>query len=77
MAACGVHSAGAVPTWPEVTAAGAVVGTLFGLFGVGGSSFATPVLGLMGVPGRVAVAAPLPATVSAAVAGAVAYVRRR
>jgi hypothetical protein len=66
-----------MPTWPEVTAAGAAVGTLFGLIGVGGSSFATPVLGLLGVPGLVAVAAPLPATIPAAVAGAVAYVRRR
>ena len=39
-------------------AAGLVVGVLFGLFGVGGSSFATPALGLLGVPGLVAVAAP-------------------
>jgi uncharacterized membrane protein YfcA len=38
------------PLW-EVTAAGLVVGVLFGLFGVGGSSFATPALGLLGVPG--------------------------
>jgi hypothetical protein len=40
-----------MPSWPEVTAAGPVIGVLFGLFGVGGSSFATPVLGLLGVPG--------------------------
>jgi uncharacterized membrane protein YfcA len=66
-----------MPAWPEVTAAGIAIGVLFGLFGVGGSSFATPVLGLLGVPGLVAVAAPLPATVPAAVAGMVAYVRRR
>lgn len=66
-----------MPAWPEVTAAGIVIGVLFGLFGVGGSSFATPVLGLLGVPGLVAVAAPLPATIPAAVAGAAAYVRRR
>lgn len=65
-----------MPAWPEVTAAGIVIGVLFGLFGVGGSSFATPVLGLLGVPGLVAVAAPLPATIPAAVAGAAAYVRR-
>jgi len=40
-----------------------VIGVLFGLFGVGGSSFATPALGLLGVPGLVAVAAPLPAAI--------------
>jgi len=66
-----------MPDWPAVTAAGLAVGVLFGLFGVGGSSFATPALGLLGVPGLVAVAAPLPATIPAAVVGMVAYVRRR
>lgn len=65
-----------MPSWPEVTAAGLIVGVLFGVFGVGGSSFATPALGLLGVPGLIAVAAPLPATIPAAVAGMVAYVRR-
>ena len=65
-----------MPPWWEVTAAGLVVGVLFGLFGVGGSSFATPVLGLLGVPGLIAVAAPLPATIPAAMVGMVAYVRR-
>ncbi len=65
-----------MPPWWEVTSAGLVVGVLFGLFGVGGSSFATPALGLLGVPGLVAVAAPLPATIPAAVVGMVAYVRR-
>jgi uncharacterized membrane protein YfcA len=59
-----------------VTAAGAAIGVLFGVFGVGGSSFATPVLGLLGVPGLIAVAAPLPATIPAAIAGAQAFVRR-
>lgn len=66
-----------MPPWPEVTAAGAVIGILFGVFGVGGSSFATPVLGLLGVPGLIAVAAPLPATIPAAIAGASAYLRRK
>lgn len=66
-----------MPAWPAVTAAGLVVGVLFGLFGVGGSSFATPALGLLGVPGLVAVAAPLPATIPAAMAGLITYVRRR
>ena len=66
-----------MPVWWAVTAAGLAVGVLFGLFGVGGSSFATPALGLLGVPGLLAVAAPLPATIPAAVVGMVAYVRRR
>ena len=66
-----------MPDWPAVTAAGLAVGVLFGLFGVGGSSFATPALGLLGVPGLIAVAAPLPATIPAAIVGMVAYVRRR
>jgi uncharacterized membrane protein YfcA len=66
-----------MPDWPAVTAAGLVVGVLFGLFGVGGSSFATPALGLLGVPGLVAVASPLPATIPAAIVGMVTYVRRR
>ena len=65
-----------MPSWPEVTAAGVVIGVLFGLFGVGGSSFATPVLGLMGVPGLIAVAAPLPAVIPAAFAAMTTYVRR-
>ncbi|MGI8983763.1 MAG: sulfite exporter TauE/SafE family protein [Acidimicrobiales bacterium] len=65
-----------MPSWPEVTAAGAVIGVLFGLFGVGGSSFATPALGLLGVPGLIAVAAPLPAVVPAAIAGMATYVRK-
>jgi len=60
-----------MPSWPVVTAAGAVK---FGVFGVGGSSFATPVLGLLGVSGLVAVAAPIPAVIPAAVAGMVTYV---
>lgn len=65
-----------MPSWPEVTATGAVIGLLFGLFGVGGSSFATPALGLLGVSGLVAVAAPLPAVLPAALAGVVSYVRQ-
>lgn len=56
--------------------AGLGVGLLFGLFGVGGSAFATPALALLGVPGVIAVASPLPATIPASIAGAVAYVRK-
>lgn len=66
-----------MPPWPEVTIAGVLMGLLYGVFGVGGSSFATPVLGLLGVPGLLAVAAPLPATVPTALVGMVPYVRRR
>jgi uncharacterized membrane protein YfcA len=62
---------------PWIAAAGGVVGILFGVFGVGGSSFATPVLALLGVQGVVAVASPLPATIPTALAGAWAYLRRR
>jgi uncharacterized protein len=59
-----------------VLAAGVGVGVLFGLFGVGGSSFATPVLSLLGVPPMLAVASPLAATMPAALSGAVSYLRR-
>jgi uncharacterized protein len=65
-----------VPAWPAVSAAGIAIGVLFGLFGVGGSSFGSPILGLLGVPGLAAVASPLPAAIAAAVAAAGAYVRR-
>lgn len=55
--------------------AGLVAGTVFGLFGAGGSAFATPMLALMGVPGVIAVATPLPAMLPASVAGATRYLR--
>jgi len=42
---------------------GIVVGFLGGLFGKGGSAIATPLLSLIGYPGFVAVASPLPATI--------------
>lgn len=42
---------------------GIFVGFLGGLFGKGGSAIATPLLSLIGIPGFIAVAAPLPATV--------------
>ena len=47
----------------------------FGLFGVGGSSFATPLLSLLGLSGFAAVASPLPATLPAALVGARQYAR--
>jgi uncharacterized membrane protein YfcA len=58
-----------------VAGAGLVVGALFGLFGVGGSSFATPILSLLGLSGFAAVASPLPATLPAALVGARQYAR--
>lgn len=47
--------------------AGVAAGTVFGLFGAGGSAFATPMLALAGVPGVLAVATPLPALLPASV----------
>jgi uncharacterized protein len=61
--------------WPVFVVAGIVIGALTGFFGVGGSSVATPVLSLLGVPGLLAVASPLPATVPAALAAVVPYAR--
>jgi len=55
--------------------AGLVVGSLFGLFGVGGSSFATPLMSLLGLSGFAAIASPLPATIPAALVGARQYAR--
>ena len=66
-----------MPSWPEITAAGVGIGILFGMFGVGGSSFATPVLGLMGVPGLIAITAPLPAVIPSAMVAMTTYVRRK
>ncbi len=60
---------------PVVTLSGVIVGGLMGVFGVGGSSVATPILSLVGVPPLLAIASPLPATIPAAVVGAVPYVR--
>ena len=60
--------------WPAITVAGGVVGGLMGIFGVGGSSVAAPVLSLLGVPPLVAVASPLVATIPGATI-AVPYVR--
>jgi uncharacterized membrane protein YfcA len=61
--------------WPLIPVVGLVVGLLMGVFGVGGSSVATPLLSLLGVPGLAAVASPLAATVPSAVSAAVPYVR--
>ncbi|HZU76200.1 MAG TPA: sulfite exporter TauE/SafE family protein [Dehalococcoidia bacterium] len=61
--------------WPFVVLAAFGVGMSMGLFGVGGSSVATPVLALLGAPGLIAVASPLPATIPAAGVGVVPYLR--
>jgi hypothetical protein len=53
-----------------VLAAGAAAGSVFGLFGAGGSAFATPMLALAGVPGAIAVATPLPALLPASIISA-------
>jgi uncharacterized membrane protein YfcA len=58
-----------------ILVAGIGVGVVFGLFGAGGSAFATPVLALLGVPALAAVASPLPAMLPAAVAGAHQHLR--
>jgi len=60
---------------PLVALVGVGVGLVFGLFGAGGSAFATPVLALIGVPGVLAVASPLPALLPASVAGASRHFR--
>jgi uncharacterized membrane protein YfcA len=59
----------------ELVAAGLTVGVGFGVFGAGGSAFATPLLVLVGVPGVAAVASPLPAMLPASITGARRHVR--
>lgn len=59
----------------EYLLAGLTVGIVFGLFGAGGSAFATPLLALTGVPGLLAVASPLPAMIPASFVGARRYLR--
>jgi uncharacterized protein len=60
---------------PIFVLAGALIGLLTGLFGVGGSSVATPLLSLLGVPPLLAIASPLPATIPSAVVGVIPYAR--
>lgn len=65
---------GIVPSLP-ILLAGLAAGTVFGLFGAGGSALATPMLVLMGLPGVMAIATPLPAMLPASIAGAQRYLR--
>ncbi|MEO7371102.1 MAG: sulfite exporter TauE/SafE family protein [Ilumatobacteraceae bacterium] len=59
----------------EILLAGLGVGVVFGMFGAGGSAFATPILALIGLPGVIAVASPLPAMLPASFAGARRYLK--
>jgi hypothetical protein len=52
---------------------GIVIGFLSGLFGKGGSAIATPLLSLLGFPGFIAVASPLPATIPGTLIASVEY----
>jgi uncharacterized membrane protein YfcA len=56
---------------------GIMVGFLGGLFGKGGSAIATPLLNLIGIPGFVSVAAPLPATIPGTFIATVEYSKSR
>jgi uncharacterized protein len=59
-----------------IVAVGLGAGMCFGLFGAGGSAFATPLLALVGVPAHFAVASPLPAMLPASLASARDSMRR-
>jgi len=54
---------------------GVAIGFLGGLFGKGGSAIATPLLSLLGYPGFVAVASPLPAAVPSTLIASAEYWR--
>lgn len=54
-------------------AIGIAVGFLGGLFGKGGSAVATPLMSLIGFPGYVAVASPLPATIPGTLVASAEY----
>ena len=56
---------------------GIVIGFLGGLFGKGGSAIATPLLSLLGFPGFIAVASPLPATIPGTLIASAEYWQSR
>jgi uncharacterized membrane protein YfcA len=66
-----------VAPWPVFVLAGALIGLLTGFFGVGGSSIATPLMSLLGVPPIIAVASPLPATLPSSLAALIPYARAK
>ncbi|HLP57403.1 MAG TPA: sulfite exporter TauE/SafE family protein [Candidatus Deferrimicrobium sp.] len=55
---------------------GVIVGFLSGMFGVGGSSIATPLLRLIDIPRMIALASPLPVSFPTALIGGIVYWRR-
>jgi uncharacterized membrane protein YfcA len=55
---------------------GGIIGFLSGLFGVGGSSIATPLLRLIDIPRMVALGTPLPVSFPTALIGGITYWRR-
>ncbi len=57
-------------------AVGALLGFLSGIFGVGGSSVATPILRLLDVPRLIALGTPLPVTLPTALVGGFTYWKR-
>jgi uncharacterized membrane protein YfcA len=64
-------------TWQHLGAVltGVAIGFLGGLFGKGGSAVATPLLSLLGFPGFVAVASPLPAAIPSTLIASAEYWR--
>jgi uncharacterized membrane protein YfcA len=66
-------------TWQHLGAVltGVAIGFLGGLFGKGGSAIATPLLSLLGFPGFVAVASPLPAAIPSTLVASAEYWRSR
>ncbi len=64
-------------TWQHLGAVltGVAIGFLGGLFGKGGSAIATPLLSLLGYPGFVAVASPLPAAIPSTLVASTEYWR--
>ena len=56
---------------------GILIGFLGGLFGKGGSAIATPLLSLIGLPGFIAVASPLPATIPGTLLASAGYWQSR
>jgi uncharacterized protein len=56
---------------------GIVIGFLGGLFGKGGSAIATPLLSIVGYPGFIAVASPLPATIPGTLIASAEYWQSR